>query len=248
LIPQYDQLWGTVVETPELYGKVSDPWDDNGYGLDMQAARRLVTNTWRKGRVSPEQFLAEPQCWATLDYSTLESPNVHAELTWSVMREGTAHGLSLWFDSYLAEGISYSNSPTEIELIYGNAFFPLTNPVRLSAGDTVSVNLSAYLVGDEYVWSWNTRVLGGGEVKADFKQSTFFAEIVSPEQLRKKSTKHIPALSTAGQGEHLILSLIDGQRTLDEIARLALERFPGHFRNRQESLTRCSELSQKYSR
>jgi protein arginine N-methyltransferase 1 len=74
LIPQRDTLWVAVVEAPDLYNRCVAPWDDNAYGLNMQAARRLVINTWRKGRVTKEQLLLEPQSWFTLDYATVESP------------------------------------------------------------------------------------------------------------------------------------------------------------------------------
>ena len=247
LIPSYDQLWGTAVEAPDLYRNISDPWDNNGYDLDMRAARRLVTNAWRKGRVSPEQFLSEPQCWGTLDYSTLESPHVRAELTWNVTRTGTAHGLSLWFDSCLAEGISFSNAPTEFELIYGSAFFPLTAPILVATGDTVSVSLAANLVGADYVWGWNTLVLSQGMIKADFKQSTFFANILHPEQLRKISATHVPSLNDDGEVDRFILNLMDARNSLKEIALRLSERFPDRFAGSQDALTKVSELSLKYS-
>ena len=65
----------------ELYSRFTAPWNDNGYSLDMQAARRITTNTYCKGRVTGEQLLVEPKCWATLDYTTVESPAAGAEVT-----------------------------------------------------------------------------------------------------------------------------------------------------------------------
>ncbi len=69
LIPRQDELWAAVVQAPDLYDGYVLPWENNGFDLDMRAARRMVTNTWRKGRVTPEQMLVEPRCWATLDYT-----------------------------------------------------------------------------------------------------------------------------------------------------------------------------------
>jgi protein arginine N-methyltransferase 1 len=188
LIPQSDTLWATLVSAPKLYGNYTTPWDSQPYGFNMEAAKRRVTNTYRKGIVTPEQFLTEAQSVATLDYYTIENPNVRAELTWTVAKSGTAHGLSIWFDATLAPGIQFSNAPGKPELIYGQTFFPLSAPVSLVPGDTVSVILQANLVGGDYIWRWATHVVSqSGEVKADFKQSTFFGTPISPSQLRKQT-------------------------------------------------------------
>jgi protein arginine N-methyltransferase 1 len=168
-------------------------------------------------------------------------------LTWNVTRTGTAHGLSLWFDSCLAEGISFSNAPTEFELIYGSAFFPLTAPILVATGDTISVSLAANLVGADYVWGWNTLVLSQGMIKADFKQSTFFANILHPEQLRKISATHVPSLNDDGEVDRFILNLMDARNSLKEIALRLSERFPDRFAGSQDALTKVSELSLKYS-
>jgi protein arginine N-methyltransferase 1 len=36
---------------------------------------------------------------------------VAGELTWTAERPVTAHGLVVWFDTELAEGIGFSNAP-----------------------------------------------------------------------------------------------------------------------------------------
>lgn len=250
LIPQRDTLWAAVVEVPELYRHYESPWD-NSYGLDMMAARQIVTNQWRKGRVKPEQLLVEPKYWATLDYATVESPNISAELTWTAVRAGTAHGLSVWFDATLAEGVRFSNAPDAPELIYGSAFLPLATPVALAVGDTVSVALQANLVGDDYIWRWDTCVLNQGhpgQIKANFKQSTFFGEPLSPTQLRRRSASHVPTLNENGQIDCLIMKLMSEGTSLGDIACKVSSQFSTYFAQWQDALTRVSELSQKYSR
>lgn len=105
LIPQCETLWAAVVEAPKLHSCYTTPWGENKYGFDMRPALRFVTNSWHSGRVEPEQLLVEPRCWATLDYSSLESPDVSGTVSWTTARSGTAHGLSVWFDTRLAEGV-----------------------------------------------------------------------------------------------------------------------------------------------
>ncbi len=48
LIPRCDTLWVAVVEGPDLYRVYVDPWGENNYGLDLQAARRITANTWQQ--------------------------------------------------------------------------------------------------------------------------------------------------------------------------------------------------------
>lgn len=187
LIPLRDRLWATIVEAPELYRQHISPWEDKPYGLNLQAARRFVANTWRKAIFSAEQCLVEPQCCLTLDYAKINNPNLSAELTWAIARPGVACGLALWFDATLAEGIEFSNTPGQPELIYGQAFLPWLTPISLAEGDRVSVKLQANLVGQEYIWRWRSRVLSSenSQVKANFDQSTFWSQPLSLEQLRQ---------------------------------------------------------------
>ena len=208
LIPQRDTLWAAVVETPDLYNSFVGPWNDDGYQFDMQPVRRIVTNTWRKGRVTHDQLLVEPQCWATLDYAIVESPDIGAEVTWTIERSGTGHGLSVWFDATLAEDICFSNAPNMTELIYGSAFFPWSTPITFAAGDIVSVAMKANLVGDDYVWSWDTCVLNQGhprQIKARFKQSTFWGASLSLTSLHKRAANYVPAVNEDGQIDQCIL-------------------------------------------
>lgn len=249
LIPQQDTMWAAVAEAPKIYdGRYTAPWEDNKYGLDMQAAWQVVINTWHNVRLTPEDLLVEPQCWATLDYTVIESANISAEVDWIMARAGMGHGLVIWFDAVLTEGIGFSNAPGKPELIYGSAFFPWLRPVALAVGDRVSVSLKANLVGDSYIWGWSTRVLGRDEqVKAQFQQSTFSGVPASPAQLHKRFSTYVPKMNEKAQIDLFILELMNGETSSGDIARRVSEQFPTRFANWEEALTRVGELSMKYS-
>jgi protein arginine N-methyltransferase 1 len=251
LIPRCDALWVAVVDAPEPYRRIAAHPADFGNGLDLRAARKYEVNGWKKVRLRAEQLLVEPRKWATLDYATLDDPDVHAEVGWVSDRAGAAHGLCLWFDTILAEGIGFSNSPGPAELLYGSAFFPWKEPVILAAGDRIDVALHADLVDNDYVWRWDTRVLAQsdpGQIKADFKQSTFFGVPLSPAQLRKQAGSYVPVLDEEGQIDRQILAMMDGTTALEQIAVRIRTLFPIRFPSRREALTRVGELSRKYSR
>jgi protein arginine N-methyltransferase 1 len=250
LIPQDDRLWAALVEAHDLYGDLLTAWEENGYGFKMEPARRYALNTLSRTHLKPTQMLVEPKCWATLDYSKIEDHDISAQVSWTALQSGTAHGLCVWFDTVLVNGIGFSNAPDVPQLIYGSNFFPWERPVHLAIGDTVSVTLQAKLVGDEYIWRWDSRVLDQrqpAQVKADFKQSTFFGAIISPSRLRKQAGSYIPRLKENGQIDQFILTLMDGETSLDKIARQVSNRFPTRFARWRDALTRVGEVSQMYS-
>lgn len=250
LIPKRDILWSAVVETPQNYDPLIQPWVRERFQLNMDAASQIVTNVWKKARVTPDQLLTKPYCWATLDYLNLESPNVSSEMTFQVMRPGTAHGFVMWFDTFLDDGIEFSNAPGQPKLIYGSGFFPWSSPVDLVPDDTVSVGLRANLVGSDYIWSWETRVCGNdsGQAKAHFRQSTFFGSAFSSVRLRKRATSYLANLNDDGQIDKFILAMMDGNTSLGEIATEVCSRFPRDFPAWQEALTHVGDLSVRYSR
>ncbi len=108
--------------------RLLDRGRDGKFDLNLSAGVARVTNTWRKTRIRAEELLTEPVCWTTLDYYKVCSPDVCGEMSWRAARSGTAHGIAVWFDTELAEGVGFSNRPGETELIYGTGFFPFPRP------------------------------------------------------------------------------------------------------------------------
>jgi protein arginine N-methyltransferase 1 len=251
LIPQRDTLWAACVEAPELHAAVAKPWAENAFGLDMRAALKLVTNQWSRASLKPEQLMSAPARLGSIDYASVETPDFASTVTATVSRAGTGHGLCAWFDATLAEGIGFSNAPGAPEIIYGKAFFPWPEPVGLEAGDEVTMSLRADVVGDDYSLGWDTRITAAGAAprsKAQFTQSSFHGEPLSPARLRKQSASHVPALNDDGRIDQLGLALMDAGQPLGEIAHELARRFPQRFARWEDALTRAGELATRYSR
>jgi protein arginine N-methyltransferase 1 len=214
----------------------------------MRNIRQRVTHTLTKELVPAESLVAEPQCWAALDYETLESCDICGTATWTISRESLAHGLTVWFDSILTEGIGFSNAPGLPEIVYGRAFFPWPEPVSLKTGDMLSVTLRANFVGADYVWSWETSLMRDGRKQGQFRQSSFNGTILSPARLRKHASDYQPVLTEAGEVERFILTLMDGRNSLEKIAHDLYDRFPQAFTSFDEARSRVGNLSERYSR
>jgi len=182
LIPHRDILWATLVEAPGQYAEIVGPWQENKFGLNLSAGTRLITNNWRKTHIEPEQFLVEPVCWTTIDYYEVATPDIHARVSWQAARNGTAHGVAVWFDSELVDGIRLSNHPAASQKIYATGFFPFSQPIEVKEGERIEHRLAADLVQDGYIWRWETDF-----PKASFRQSTFYGVPLSVAQLRKSA-------------------------------------------------------------
>ena len=164
LIPGRDILWAAVVQAPEQYAELVSPWQ-NQFDLDLSAGTRFITNNWRKTHIKPEQLLAEPVRWNTIDYGQVESRDVRAEIAWRAARNGTAHGFTVWFDSELVDDnrdIGFSNHPSALRMIYGQGFFPFSQPVQVS--ETIALSCDSRRI------LWKTTMFGGGTLISSIKE------------------------------------------------------------------------------
>src|SRR5690242_15151273 len=251
LIPRKDKVWAAVVEASKPYGEIVDPWDKNFLTQDLAPARALAVNDGQKVRVAPDQLLTGHKLWTTLDYATIENPDVRGNLEWIVERAGTGHGIVVWFDADLAEGIGFSNAPGTPETVYGSFFFPWTQPAPLQPGQTVCVSLGAKLVEDDYVWRWTTRIeplAGSLALPLHFEQSQLAGAVLSPTQLRRIEAGYIPQLSEEGLLRRRTLELMDGSASLEEIANRLASEFPKRFANKKQALSYAGVVSQGLSR
>lgn len=182
LIPKCDTLWATVIQAPATYGRTALPWGAALGGFDTSVIREMTTNSIYKIRAHPSEYLAEPATIGSIDYRTATSASHASESSWAVLRTGVAHGIAIWFDTELADGIGFSNAPGQPELLYGQAFFPLREPLPVTEGDRVTFQIRADLVGGDYVWRWRTALNGVPK----FEQSTFFGMAVARDSLRPR--------------------------------------------------------------
>ncbi len=249
LIGYADTLWAAVVECPAVYRPYAQNGDYGGINLELSAYRRRACNDLHKARFRPQELLSAPSCWARLEYAVIESAIVDGQIESEILRTGIAHGIAVWFDAELAPGIGFSNAPGQPDTVYASLFFPWLEPVPVEKGDRVSITLRAVPSGPNQVWIWNCRVEGrGGTVKAEFNQSSLFAEIMNPTQLHRTALDYRPELNHDGEINQFILDLMSGELTVGEIADRARARFPQTFHTISDALNRVGALAHEYSR
>jgi hypothetical protein len=253
IIPHADRGWAAVVEVPDLYSRLTGPWDRRLLDIRMDPARQMVTNTTTSVDVDRQHLLTECQRWGVLDYATVEQAEVGARMTWTVVRSGIGHGLAVGFDRVLCDGVRLSNAPDadagQRPTVYPRLFFPWPSAVSLDRGDVAVVDLQGRLVKQDYVWTWKTEIFGQGRTdlrKAQFSQSTFYGAPLSPERLSRQCAGFSPTLSEEGRIARLVLDGIADGRSLGEIAQLVSTSFNRRFARAQDALDHVVELSRRY--
>ena len=154
-----------------------------------------------------------------------------------------AHGLAVWFETFLLDDIGYASGPLRRDSAYGTAFFPFLEPVALTVGGALAVDLAARLVGDRYVFRWKTET-----PHARFEQSTFEGTALSPGELARRSPVHVPHLGAKGAAVREALSLMCDGRSNEEVARRVFETAPDVFSTLEDARHLVGRLADDYGR
>lgn len=247
MIPERDTLYAAVVESEKFYSKITSRWQSPIKDLDLSPALPYVLNDLYSAHFARDELLTEPQSWCVIDYRGEPSTRASGSLRFRVIRNATAHGIGIWFDSALFGNIQFSCAPGGPKTVYGHSFLPWLEPVTVAAGQEVRVELHADLVGSDYVWRWETRILEDSGAVHHFQQSTLQGAQFSPQWLRKHAEDFVPSLTGEGEAERWLLQAMDGQTALDKIAKDAADRFPTVFRKKEDAFRRASALAEKFS-
>jgi type I protein arginine methyltransferase len=249
MIPSSETIWIAGVQAPEIYEERLGPWKSRPYDFDTSAASTRQINSIERCEATAEHLFLEPRCLATLDYHTIKETGLDTTVSWTADRASQGHGFVLWFDSILAEGITWTNKPGAPRLIYRQAFFPWPEPLEFSPGDIVTVNISARLVGNEYIWRWDTQFVSknlSSGTKPPFRQSTFFGSDLSLTDLRASASQFQPKLNEDGRIHRRILSLMEGQMSLQAISHELVKDFPNRFQRWQDAFNLVSAISRNF--
>ena len=249
MIPQRDTLKAAVIEADEFYSRLVAPWRKSVPGVDLSPVLSLILNQSYNSAFKKDQLLTQAQDWGLVDYTAGAPPRVAAELNFQATRDGTAHGVCLWFETKLFEGIGYSSGPESAGSVYGQFFLPWLEPVAVEKDRRIHIELHADLVGQDYIWRWETRFSAAARRAAlHFRQSTFQGANFSPHALRCQAVDYAPMLSEAGQADLWMLQRMDGIASLQTVAQSAAEKFPRLFSSWREAFRRAADLSRQFSR
>jgi hypothetical protein len=247
LLPSRETLFAAVVHVPEPYKQLADAWTVLAQ-LNLSQGLPLVLNSIQRNHMKPDQVLSESRPWHVLDYLAGATSRAGNRIELPVTKTAVGHGIAVWFQTQLTEDIGFSTGPRMEETVYGQLFLPWLEPVSLREGEICSVDLRAHLVGNDYVWQWETSLPASAErAEIRFVQSSFYGSLFPPSVLQKRAMEFVPVLNESGQAERWILQAIDGKRSLEDIASEAARQFPHVFRRVADAFNRTAEIAEKYS-
>jgi len=192
-------------------------WLERPVGLDLSPVHRLAANAPFPAALRPSMLLGPPVRGLDLDLAGEPPQALSLAVRLTIERAGVLHGLAGWVVATLAPGISMTNdprSPTRIDR--PGLFLPLERAVEVAPGDEIAAHVILRAADD--LLAWRVEVSGPGQPPhARFSHSSFSAMLLSREDLARQRPDWAPRLSSSGQAERLVLELVDGQRTRQEI-------------------------------
>jgi protein arginine N-methyltransferase 1 len=250
LLPTRDILCLAVISAPDAFERARDVWRSAPQGLDLRSALPFVDNTIAKCRARSDQLLCRPVTWASVHYPSLAGRAVRGSGDCAITRDERAHGLLVWFDTELVDGIGYSNAPGAADGIYGQIFFTWPEAVALRAGDRVAFEVRADPIGSDYLWTWATEINRGSGAAAAavtrFRQSTFNSSPPSRESLSRRGPAFAPGLSPGGIETLEVLEGMRAGRTIGELSRQLLAAHPQRFPSPDHAHGFVAEIVERY--
>jgi protein arginine N-methyltransferase 1 len=222
-IPRSLRLFAAPVCCPDTYRALT-PWpSDAAYGLEIGRLAGELLNRPHAAAWGPDVLLGEPAELARVAPLALDSFGLDREVRWPVRRSGTLHGIGLWMDLDLADGVLYSNAPSGRSSGWDQQLLPLVEPLEVEPGEEVVgriMTLGPSPQKPEW-WSWRVAARSGGR-----EGNTFRGTPLSASRLRGARLDCRPRLTARGRHCRDALELMDGSRTVEEVARELLARHP----------------------
>lgn len=209
IVPRRLALWVAPVSDTGLHHSIVGCWRDRVRGADVSPMHAIATRQLHLESLVPEQLCAPPLTMISVDLATTDELFVAGRAEFSLRCEGPITGFAIGFDAELGEGIGLSNRPPSAAPHWSQGYLALEDPLPARIGERVEVEIGTR---DGQTWRWRGRV--GEQV---FDLDTLAGRSPSREDLQGDERR--PALGPRGRTAAATLALIDGERTVAEIAR-----------------------------
>jgi type I protein arginine methyltransferase len=246
-IPVEDTIHFAPASCPEAHLAVAG-WRAPMGSTDYAAAADEAASIWFRHEVRAEALLAEGARLGLFSWADEPPPKqVGGSHTFVVQRAGELDGLVAWFDATLAPGVGFTTSPAATPTVYGQAFFPFGMPRAVQPGDQVVARLEARNVAEHAAWRWSVQVRRG-ETDLGGEQRWFLGlPLPTTDQLARRRADHVPQAEAALALKREVLNLVDGRRTLEQIAQLLTDGHPDRFARWEEALGMVSGVIESAS-
>ena len=164
LLPLCDRLAAALISAPEERDRRMAPWHLDNYSYRPYEYSALTASG--SLRETSPNVLTEPVTWAEIDYhdqESLQQRHFGGSFDTRVIRGGTADGIVHWFEASITEDHKYSTAVGDSDPTYGRLYLPFEEPLELTTGEPVALNIEAMKLSGDYTWRWGATV--GPEVR-----------------------------------------------------------------------------------
>lgn len=220
LLPARDDLFVALFENDELARYLARGTAGfDRYGLSAHAVTTSVFNTpvADESRLRSNDLVSTAGQWASVAYGS-PSTKLEGSVELSPRRRGIAHGLAVWFAATIHDDIGYSTEPGTAT-VYSRIVLPLIEPIAIDHGDRIALTVRVNESGQQWAWEVSVTRPDGSTVRA--RQASFFGLPTSPDALLRTSADYKPVRAERGERATRVLSLMDGTRTVTELATVA---------------------------
>lgn len=244
ILPETVDVMVAPVEYAGLDEEV-DRWPEDCFGVDLSPVRRYSRHNLYRAKFQADMLLAAPEPALEVDLQTVATTDVAGTARLAVARDGTVHGLGLWFRSRLSPSVMLTNGPPRATPSWAHTFLPLEEPVDLKRGQVLRASLQTTANGT--VWRWRARVADGeGHELAAFDQSTFWGWPFAPRTHAKRASSARPSRSPLGEAHRFVLDRFDGTSTLEAVEQDLVVAFPTLFVQRRDASVFVRDLAEAY--
>jgi SAM-dependent methyltransferase len=248
LIPDCGRMEVVPVTAPAYYDKQVASWGEFSQAcqeedlpeLDFSALRPYAANYlfFDSAKHMQAQRLAEPAQVLELDFNTATKAECDSQVEVIIQRDGICHGWMGWFQMRLVDEW-LSTDGESCKTHWSQVFMPLAQPLAVVKGDRLGFALKRPERGE---WTWTTSL---GEQHQ--RQSSFLSQPIKLEDIKKKSTQYRPALNAQGEAALWLLSRVQGDVAVAQLAAELREVHPGLFKEHAEALRFVQDMVARFS-
>jgi SAM-dependent methyltransferase len=243
-IPLSDEIYAAPVSSTRPYQRISG-WRVPRPEAHYEAAAEMAANAFIRTNLEAADVLAPGQSLGTVRYDGATPRKLALETSFVIERSGEMTGVGAWFHGELTPQITFDTSPFVPPTIYAQAFFPLSKPRAVTAGEVLNVNLAVHRTPSEPTWTWRVSSKRGAGWRET--HSTFKGALLGPAAIAWLEGSKCPSLSSDGIVARQVLAAIDDKTTAQDIAAQLSRACPERFASEEDALPHVMKLLGKYS-
>ena len=156
VLPGRARLRVALVESGEQR-RALDRFADGGervLGVDLGPARRYAMVEPQVAALRPASLLSAPAALTEVDLAAIGDGLLAGRAELTTTRDGTAHGLLLWFELLFDDGVALGTGPLDPPSAWRQLLLPFDPPLRVAEGDALAVSVDGAPFGASMVWRW----------------------------------------------------------------------------------------------